>query len=142
MPNLKASLRRLYFRLKHEYFSFDNIVFFIALGLCFLWTYSSISAMSRNWELSQTLATKRRELELLDLEVKTYELENLYYRSEEYQELSARAKLNKKLEGENLVYLPPNSEAAKSKYASSAADQTAVVEPSNFSQWMSFLFGV
>lgn len=96
--------------------------------------------MSRNWELSQKITTKRRELELLRLEIETIELENDYYRSAEYQELSARAKEDKKLEGENLVYLPENSETAKNKYKSSPENETAA-EPSNFSQWMSFLFG-
>ena len=96
--------------------------------------------MSINWELSQKIATKSRELERLDLEVKTIELENIYYASEEYQELSARAKQNKLLEGEHLVYLPENSEAARTKYDKiTSADPIA--EPSNFSQWMSFLFG-
>ncbi|MBQ7802611.1 hypothetical protein IJ380_02005 [Candidatus Saccharibacteria bacterium] len=141
MSNLKRELRRLYFRLKHDYFSFDNVVFFVAIVLCFFWTYSSISAMSRNWELSQKIATRRSELELLNREVQILELENAYYRSAEYQELSARAKQNKKLEGENLVYLPENSEAAKKKYDTLAVAEE-VVEPSNFSQWMSFLFGV
>ncbi|MBQ3430522.1 hypothetical protein IJG20_00210 [Candidatus Saccharibacteria bacterium] len=140
MQKLKTRLRRFYYRIKHDYFSFDNVVFFIAVILCLFWTYSSISAMSRNWELSQKITTKRRELELLHLEIETIELENDYYRSAEYQELSARAKEDKKLEGENLVYLPENSETAKNKYKSSPENETAA-EPSNFSQWMSFLFG-
>ena len=141
MQSFKTKLRRLYFRLKHDYLSFDNIVFVLAIVLCFFWTYSSISAMSKNWELAQKLATRRRELALLELEVETLEIENDYYRSAEYQELSARAKKNKLLEGESLVYLPPNSEAAKNKYKAST-EVAAASEPSNFSQWMSFLFGV
>lgn len=141
MSSLKQDLRRFYFHLKHYYLSRDNIIFFVAILLCAFWTYSSISAMSRNWELSQKIATRSRELALLKLEVETMELENEYYRSDEYAELSARAKQNKKLEGENLVYLPENSETAKNKYKPDATAAT-VAEPSNFSQWMSFLFGV
>lgn len=96
--------------------------------------------MSRNWELTQAIATKERERDLLQLEVDTAKLENLYYSSAEYEELSARAKQNKKLEGENLVYLPENSETAKNKYKETKTELAS--EPSNFSQWMSFLFGV
>lgn len=140
MQNLKTKLRRTYFRLKHDYFSFDNVVFFIAIALCFVWTYSSIAAMSRNWELAQKLAKRRQELALLNLEVETMRLENDYYRSAEYQELSARAHQNKLLDGEHLVYLPPNSETAKNKYKSTSV-VAETEEPSNFSQWMSFLFG-
>lgn len=140
MNKLKTSLRRLFYRLKHDYLSLDNIIFFVAILLCLFWTYSSIVAMSRNWELAQKIATKKREKDLLELEVATIELENEYYKSVEYQELSARAKEDKKLEGENLVYLPENSETAKNKYKI-AANETENEEPTNFSQWMSFLFG-
>lgn len=96
--------------------------------------------MSRNWELSQKIATRKRELALLKLEVETAEMENTYYKSVEYQELSARAKQDKALEGENLVYLPENSETAKNKYKTLSVEET-ISEPSNFSQWMSFIFG-
>ncbi|MBR3256895.1 hypothetical protein IKG02_01225 [Candidatus Saccharibacteria bacterium] len=139
MQKLKTKLRRVYYRLRHYYFSADNVIFLLTIVLCVVWTGSSISAMSRNWELSQKIATKSRELERLDLEVKTIELENIYYASEEYQELSARSKENKKLPGENLVYLSENSETAKNKYKE-APEAEKIEEPSNFSQWMSFLF--
>ena len=133
-------MRRLIFFLKHRYFSFDNIFFVIALMLCIVWATSAISAMSRNWQLTQVLAKKQHELALLRLEVETAELENAYYRSEEYLELSARAKQNKQLPGEHLVYLPANSEQAKTAHQTAGPAQEAV-EPSNFSQWMSFLLG-
>lgn len=142
MEKLKTKFRRFYFRIKHDYLSFDNIVFFVAIAACFFFTYDSLSATSRNWELSQKLATRKRELALLQLEVETMELENAYYRSPEYQELSARAKQNKLLEGEHLVYLPENSEAAVKKYDEKPAEADETPAPSNFSQWMSFLFGL
>ncbi len=142
MEKLRNRLRRSYFRIKHDYLSFDNIVFVVAIIACVFWTYSSLSAASKNCELSQKLATRRMELELLDLEVQTLILENAYYRSAEYQELSARAKQNKLFEGEHLVYLPENSEAAKNKYVIKEKAEESVPEPSNVSQWMNFLFGI
>lgn len=142
MEKYKTKLRRLYFRIKHDYLSFDNIVFFVAIAACVFFTYDSLSATSRNWELSQKLATRTREKELLELEVAAMELENDYYRSAEYQELSARAKQNKLLDGEHLVYLPENSETARKKYNQKSEETDQTPEPSNFSQWMSFLFGL
>ena len=142
MEKFKTRLRRFYFRIKHDYLSFDNIIFFIAIAACIAWTYSSLSATSRNWELSQKLATKNMELSLIRYEVDNLELENDYYRSAEYQELSARAKQNKMLEGEHLVYLPANSETALTKYDTNTNDSAETVAPSNVSQWMSFLFGI
>lgn len=87
---------------------------------------------------------KQREKALLELEVETLELENEYYLSEEYQELAARKYQGKMLSGETMIYLPPNSEAAKSKHAGSSDAELGVdtVEMSNFQQWMAFLFGI
>ena len=133
-------LRRFAFKLKHEYFTFDNILIFVAVILCLFWTYGSISSMSRNWKLASDFETRKKELALLNLEVETLELENDYYRSEEYEELSARAKQNKKLEGEELVYLPENSAEAKAK--TYEKEKPKEKDPSNFSKWMSFLFGI
>lgn len=95
--------------------------------------------MSRNWELSERLNTEKKSLELLKVEVELAELENEYYKSEEYQELSARKYMNKKLPGENMVYLPENSEEAKNKYKD-VEPETKEKTYSNFEKWMNFLF--
>ena len=74
----------------------------------------------------------------LKLEITNMELEQEYYRTEEYQELVARAKLGKMLPGETMVILPKNSRAAKEKYMRTEVMVTE--EQSNFEIWMSFLF--
>jgi len=107
-----------------------------------MWTYQSITAMSRNWDLSEKLTTEKKELELLTVENEAAELENEYYRSNEYQELMARKYLEKQLPGEKMVVMPENSEKAKNIHEGSTL-QSAVengVEYSNFEKWMRFLF--
>ena len=101
--SVKNSLRRVKFKLKHDFFTIENIVLVIAIGLCLVWTYQSIAAMSRNWELSERLTEERKNLELISLEVEAAELTNEYYKSNEYQELTARRDLDKKLNGENIL---------------------------------------
>ena len=140
MNKIKTKLRQFIYVLKHDYFNSSNIVFFAAVAFCVLWTYSSIAAMTRNWNLAEEIASKKKELAILRLEVETLELENNYYSSPEYQELAARAKQNKKLPGENMVFLPPNSDYAKNKHK--AQTSTAKAEPSNLSKWLAFLFGI
>ena len=137
--SVKDSLRRVKFKLKHDFFTIENVVLLVAIALCLVWTYQSIAAMSRNWELSETLTTERKELELLNVEVEAAELENEYYKTEEYQELLARKYLDKKMPGENMVVLPENSEAAKSKHKVVKAEKTEK-EYSNFEKWMMYLF--
>lgn len=109
-----------------------------------MWTWGSISAMTRNWTLSQELIERERQKALLELEVETLELENEYYHSNEYKELSARKYQNKKLPGETMIYLPANSEAAKAKHNNINNTDSAVDTPqlANFEQWMAFLFGI
>ncbi len=138
---MKSSLRRIKFKLKHDFFTVENIVLVVAIGLCLVWTYQSIAAMSRNWELSERLTEERKKLELISLEVEATELTNEYYKSNEYQELMARRNLDKKLSGENMVVMPENSETAKNKHKDELRT-IAVEEPeySNFEKWMMYLF--
>ena len=103
--------------MSHDFFSVENVVLITAILLCFTWTYQSIQSMSRNWELTERLSKDRKELQLLELENEMAELENEYYRTEEYQELAARKLANKQLPGENMVYLEENSEEAKNKHS-------------------------
>ena len=139
MNALKTKIRRLNYKMKHDFLTVENIVLLLAIILCFVCTYQSIVSMSRNWELSERLTAEKRELELLSMEVKAAELENQYLASNEYQELIARRNLDKKLEGENMVVMPENSEAAKTK-----RQQVKTVENvkiySNFEKWMMYLF--
>ena len=140
MNKIKTSVRRFLFKLKHEYLIADNIILFAAVALSLLFPFYSVTAMSRNWELANRVATADRNRALLQVEVETMELENEYYKSEEYQELAARHFQNKKLPGENLVYLPANSDYAKNKHKN--ADLSSRQTPSNIAQWMKFLFGI
>jgi hypothetical protein len=76
----------------------------------------------------------------LELEVDNLAAENAYYQTEEYQELAARLRQNKKLPGETMIYLPDNTEEAKAKHKTSEGTINSE-PPSNFEQWINFLFG-
>lgn len=140
LESFKKQLRPKIYALRHDFLNPERVVVLLALLLFIFWTWGAISAMSRNWTLKQRLVSKQRELSLLSLEVETLELENEYYRSEEYQELAARAKHNKKLKGEVLIDLPPSSSSAKNKYQP-AFQGDSPSKTNNFRQWLSFLFG-
>ena len=137
--SVKDNLRRTKFRLKRDFFTLENIALLLAIVLCLVWTYQSIAAMSRNWGLSETLITEKKELELLSIEVDAEELENEYYKTNEYQELMARKILDKKLSGENMVILPDNSEEAKNKHKVAKVEKQEK-SYSNFEKWMMYLF--
>lgn len=139
-PSTKTKIRRLLYKMRHDLVGPDTIIFALAIIFTLSWTWGAISALSRNWELAQMVESRKRELSIMKLEVDNLELENEYYKSAEYQELAARAKQNKLLAGETLIYLPENTEAAKMKHQETVI-QEEVETPSNFNQWISFLFG-
>ncbi|MBR0467823.1 hypothetical protein IJJ53_02875 [Candidatus Saccharibacteria bacterium] len=137
--SMKDSVRRTKFKLKRDFFTLENVVLSLAIILCLVWTYQSVAAMSRNWKLSETLITEKKELELLNIEVEATELENEYYKTEEYQELMARKLLDKKLSGENMVVMPDNTEIAKEKHKTEKVEKVEK-EYSNFEKWVMYLF--
>ena len=138
---LEAKIRRLKAKLRQEILVPERLVLFSIPFLLLVWLIGSISSLTRNWSLQQEIAEKETEKAYLELQVDNLELENQYYASEEYQELSARKLQNKKLAGETLVYLPKNSERAKSKHKEATTEQKILKnERSNFDQWMNFLF--
>lgn len=143
MSELTTKFRKLQYWLKHDLFTFERMVFVVAITCCLIWTWGSIDSMSRNWSLAQELMERQREKALLELEVETLELENEYYRSPEYKELAARKYQGKMLAGETMIYLPDNSVAARTKHKNQN-DETdiAAMTMGNFEQWMAFLFGI
>lgn len=142
MNKIKTYVRRVKFWFKHDFLTVENVVLMFAIILCLVWTYQSIMAMTRNWELSETLTAERKELELVSVEVEAAELENDYYRSDEYQELVARKYMDKQLPGEKMVVLPENTEEAKQKHETAVAmkTETEKEEYSNMEKWLKFLF--
>lgn len=139
MNGIKTKLRRLKYRMSHDFLTIENVVLAAAIILCLVWTYQSIVSMSRNWELVERLNSEKKSLELAKIEVETAELENEYYKTEEYQELAARKMANKQLSGEHMVYMPENSEAAKNKHKV-VEEKKEEKSYSNFEKWMMYLF--
>lgn len=139
MNGIKTKLRRLKYKMSHDFLSIENVVLAVAIILCLVWTYQSIVSMSRNWELVERLNSEKKSLELAKIEVETAELENEYYKTEEYQELAARKMANKQLSGEHMVYMPENSEVAKNKHKV-AEEVKEEKSYSNFEKWMMYLF--
>ena len=139
MNEIKAKIRRWKYSLKHDFFTVENIVLLLAIVLCLMWTYQSIMAMSRNWQLSEKLTSERRELELLSLETEAAELENEYYKTNEYQELNARRFMDKQMPGEKMVVLPENSAEARNAHIENMKPQEER-EMTNIEKWFKFLF--
>jgi len=138
MDKVKTQLRRLSYFTKRDFLTVHNIATAAAIILGLVFTYNAVTATTRNWQLEQKLKERSLESAKLQIEVDTLTLEKQYYNTDEYQEIMARKKQNKMLEGETMVILPNNTEKAKTKY--SDIDNKTDQKRSNFEEWLDFLF--
>ncbi|MBR1802172.1 hypothetical protein IJ768_03035 [Candidatus Saccharibacteria bacterium] len=140
---LEAKSRRMKAKLLQEILVPERLVLLAVPVLLVAFLVGSISSLTRNWSIRQEIVEREAELAYLNLQVESYELENQYYASEEYQELAARRLQNKQFSGENLVYLPKNTESAKNRHKTATSEEQKILnEKSNFDQWLSFLFNL
>ena len=139
----KTNIRKLYYRVTHQYLTLNNIVIVVALFIAASWAWGSVSVMGRNYELQKQVDAKARQQRLLELENQTLIYQQRYYQSSEYKELAVRERLGLVRPGEKVLILPPNSPAATNADALFAKKKRAAetVKPSNEEQWINFMFG-
>lgn len=119
----------------------NNAVLVIALLVSASWVWSTIDAIQHNFKLQQQVDSLEQEIAVYELQNKSDRFQNKYYQSTEYQELSARERLNKAGSGEKLLVLPPNTVHASAESTQPVSDEVPIESRSNFAQWMYFLFG-
>lgn len=142
MKNINTlKLKRLYYHFTHRYMTLNNLVVAVAAVIAISWAWGSIGVMERNYELQKEVDDKAREQQLIELQVQTLAFQQNYYKSDEYKELSVRDHLGLGRPGEKVLILPPNSKAAKNVDRSAGRAAPTLPTPSNFEQWMDFLFG-
>ena len=119
-----------------HFWTVSRLVLMVVIAAVAVWMAMVIQVLNNNYKLQRQVDNAKLDSQMLELENQNLRLEQLYYRTDEYMELSARSLLGKALPGEYLVVLPRVSHASKAKRSGSA-----VVTKSNFDQWLDFLFG-
>ncbi len=137
---LNAVTLRVFKNKLRGYFTLNNGVLVVALLIGSTWAWSTIEAIQHNFKLQQRVDALGQQIAVQELENKSQQLQNQYYQSSEYLELSARERLNKASPGEKLVILPANTVTPEPE-ETVTADSTPITSRSNFAQWMYFLFG-
>ncbi|MCA9327532.1 hypothetical protein KDA14_03315 [Candidatus Saccharibacteria bacterium] len=137
-------IRRFIYLARHEYLTINNIVLAIAALIAISWAWASVEAVQRNYVLQREVDDKRREQRLIELQTQNLQIEQRYFKSNEYLTLEAKRRLGLAEPGEKVLILPPNSEAVKA--ADAAGKQVVIAAPADgpspppFEQWMEFLF--
>ena len=129
------SKKELAYHIK-KYATFNNAVLSIAAIIVISGVWSTISTLQKNYTLQRQVNELDQQIEIAELEVATQDLEQDYFKSNEYLELSARKYLGKVLPGEKVIILP-KSDNEEPSFARPARS----VQPSNYELWRQFFFG-
>ena len=137
------NIKRLGYKIRHQYLTTNNIVLGVALIIAAGWVWGSLNMMSRNYQLQRELGDKKRQLALVEIDVDNRKLEQKYYKTDEFLELSARDNLNLVKPGEKMLLLaPPTSEVQqKIQEEQKGSKRMDIQKDSNLDQWVNFLFG-
>lgn len=145
MNKANTNIRRIVYHVRNHYLTMNNLVVLVAFLIAASWAWGSIGVVQKNYTLQKVVDDKHREAKLVELQTDNLAFEQKYYKSAEYQELAARERMGLALPGEKVLVLPPNSATAKAADNKPSPDSTvgtdAVSKPSNFQQWVNFLFG-
>lgn len=133
IPDLSLTLRRY-----RHLLTIQNAGLAVAVLIALSWVWGSVVTLQKNYKYQRQVDENAQLIELRKLQNKTYEYQQAYYKSDEFLELSARAKLGLALPGEHLVILP-SSEAIKDTVAKQVVTVSTETE-SNFAKWIRFLF--
>ena len=136
----KINIQRAYYQFRHKYLTTNNIVVAIGLVIAAGFIWSSLDVMERNYTLQKELDDKSRELIVAQLDEASAELEQRYYKTDEYKELAVRQRLGLGSAGESVLIL---SDDSTTKASDNSTSNTTVVaeQKGNFWQWVDFLSG-
>ncbi len=122
----------------------NNAVVVIAAIIAISWAWASVGVVQKNYALQREVDDKLRQRQVIELETQSLEYEQKYYRSGEYLTLEVKKRLGLSEPGEKVLVLPANTPSASSEDEAKtvASTQTTTdIEPTNFQQWINFLFG-
>lgn len=122
-------------RLRHFWTTSRLIVLVIVVAVIG-WMAMTIQVLNNNYTLQRQVDNAKLDNQVTELENQNLKLEQMYYQTDEYMDLSARSLLGKAHPGENLVILPRVEHKDEG-----STDGRATVNKSNLDQWLDFLFG-
>ena len=103
--------------------------------------FNTVKVVQKNFGLQAQVDKLRDEITILELKNQQLKYDIEYYKTDEYLELAAREKFNKKAAGERVVALP-DSDLTDPDLQSEESKRTPKPQyQENFQQWLYFLFG-
>lgn len=119
-----------------EFWTTQRLIMAVVIVAVLIWIVSTIQVLNNNYNLQRQVDNALLDNQVTELENENLRLEQMYYQTDEYMDLSARSLLGKAQPGEHLVILPRVEHTDDSNN-----DGRATVEKSNLDQWLDFLLG-
>jgi len=109
-------------------------------GIVLLISWSGIKTIQTNYELQKQISTLRQQNDVRELENSNLELQNEYYKTDEYLELSARRNFGLGKPGEKELLVPESVALAYAPEVASAKTSATQksTHTSNFQAWVNF----
>lgn len=121
-----------------------GLLVFLVIVLLISW--SGVKTIQSNFELQKQVAQYQQQNQIQQLENNNLQLQNDYYNTNQYLELSSRQELGLGSPGETELLVPKN--VAMSQLSTTAKSATALAKSSsrqskyeqNFQSWIDFIF--
>lgn len=117
--------------------SLNHIITAVIVGGILMLVFMIVRTLEQNYQSESYIKESLLENEIQEIENENLALQQEYYKSTEFLELSAR-KANKAFPGEHLVVLPDSKDDEKVNVGVADAPSD---ERSNIEKWLEFLFG-
>lgn len=140
---MRDKYKKIYDKLR-SFFVVDNLALIVVLVVATIWMIGTISVLNQNYALQRQVDQGELNNQIIKLQNQNLQLQQSYFKTDEFLGLEARALLGKANAGEHLVLLPKTKIVSNTtSKPSSTSTQTTQSNSSgsNFSQWMKFLFG-
>lgn len=115
----------------------NHVITMVIVGVVCILVFMIVRTLEQNYQSESYIRESNLENEIQEIENENLALQQEYFSSNEFLELSAR-RANKALPGEHLVILPETDEGEK---VNVGVANTPTDERSNIKQWFEFLFG-
>ncbi|MDX1766394.1 MAG: septum formation initiator family protein [Candidatus Saccharimonadales bacterium] len=124
-------------------FNLNNFLYFVALVIALSLSWNTVKVIERNYELEQEVDALEQEIAILDLENENLKFNIDYYETDDYLEVVAKEKFNKKAAGERVAVFERDDFQPTNTALTFDIDTTEPQEPDykeNLNAWWDFLF--
>ncbi|MDX1765387.1 MAG: septum formation initiator family protein [Candidatus Saccharimonadales bacterium] len=126
-----------------DVFNLNNLLYLVALVIALSLSWNTVKVIERNYSLEQEVDALEEEIAILSLENENLKYNIAYYETDDYLEVVAKEKFNKRAAGERVAVFEKDDFQPTKTALNADIPEEPDQEPDykeNFSAWWDFLF--